>query len=45
MSDRIAELRYLDNGDYRVLLRNGNELKLSRTYQQALQQLLAARSA
>jgi two-component system LytT family response regulator len=43
--DRIAELRYLDNGDYRVLLRNGNELKLSRTYQQALQQLLAARSA
>ena len=41
--ERIAELRYLDNGDYRVLLRGGSELRLSRTYPQALRGLMAAR--
>lgn len=38
---RIAELRYLDSGDYRVILRDGAELKLSRSYQAVLNRLVA----
>jgi two-component system LytT family response regulator len=39
---RIAELRYLDSGDYRVMLRDGTELKMSRNYQSALKELLGS---
>lgn len=39
-TDRIAEMRPLDNGEYRVLLRDGTELRLSRNYRQQLQSLL-----
>jgi two-component system, LytTR family, response regulator len=42
--ERIIELRYHDNGDYRVLLRNGTELKLSRNYYGAFQRLLSPRA-
>ena len=41
--DCVAELRYHDNGDYRVLLRDGTTLKLSRNYHAALQRLLKPR--
>ena len=41
--DRIAEMRALDNGEYRILLRDGVELKLSRNYRQALEHLLNRR--
>jgi two-component system LytT family response regulator len=34
--DRVAELRPASGGDYRVLLRDGTELKLSRTYRSRL---------
>lgn len=37
---RVAELRHLDSGDYRVLLRDGRELKLSRSYQASVGELL-----
>jgi two-component system LytT family response regulator len=37
--DRIAEMRALDNGEYRVLLRDGTELKLSRSYRAVLDRL------
>ena len=30
--DRVSEMRTLDNGEYKVLLRDGTELKLSRSY-------------
>jgi two-component system LytT family response regulator len=35
-TDRIRELRALDNGDSVVLLRDGSELRLSRTYRDAI---------
>ena len=38
--DSIGEMRALDNGEYRILLRDGTELKLSRNYRQALKYLL-----
>ena len=38
--DSIGEMRALDNGEYRILLRDGTELKLSRNYRQALKFLL-----
>ena len=39
-AERITEMRALDNGEYRVLLRDATELKLSRNYRQALGRLL-----
>jgi two-component system, LytTR family, response regulator len=41
--ERVGELRALDNGEYRVLLRDGTELKLSRSYRHALQRLIDGR--
>jgi two-component system, LytTR family, response regulator len=41
--ERVAEMRALDNGEYRVLLRDGTELKLSRSYRHALQRLIDGR--
>ena len=38
--EKIAEMRALDNGEYRFFLRDATELKLSRNYRQALQRLL-----
>ena len=38
--DRIKELTPLFNGDYTVLLRDGTELTLSRTYRDRLQELI-----
>ncbi len=38
-TERITEMRPLDNGEYRVLLRDGTELRLSRNYRQHLQGL------
>jgi two-component system LytT family response regulator len=38
--DRIAEMHPLDNGEYRLLLRDGTDLKLSRSYRHRLQGLL-----
>ena len=43
-NERIAEMRPLDNGEYRVLLRDGTELRLSRNYRQQLQSLLGDRA-
>jgi two-component system LytT family response regulator len=37
--DRVKELRPLDKGEYQVLLRDGTELKLSRSYRFALPRL------
>jgi two-component system LytT family response regulator len=37
--DRVTELRSFENGDYAVLLRDGTELRLSRTYPEALARL------
>jgi two-component system LytT family response regulator len=42
--ERIAEMRALDNGEYRVLLRDATELKLSRNYRDALGRLVGANS-
>jgi two-component system LytT family response regulator len=42
--ERISEMRALDNGEYRVLLRDGTELKLSRNFRRALQSLIEGRS-
>ena len=42
--DRVGEMKSLDNGEYLVLLRDGTELKLSRSYRQALERLLDGRS-
>lgn len=41
--ERIREMRSYDNGEYLVLLHDGTELKLSRGYRQALQQLVDGR--
>lgn len=38
--ERIAELRALDNGEFRVLLRDATELKMSRNYRHSLQRLI-----
>jgi two-component system LytT family response regulator len=43
-TERIAEMRPLDNGEYRVLLRDGTELRLSRNYRQQLQSILGDRT-
>jgi len=37
---QIVEMRALDNGEYRVLLRDATELKLSRNYRHALPRLI-----
>ena len=37
--DRIQELRSLENGDYSVHLRDGQELRLSRTFREAVDRL------
>jgi two-component system LytT family response regulator len=37
--ERIGEMRSHDNGEYRVLLRDGTELKLSRGYRHVLQKI------
>jgi two-component system LytT family response regulator len=42
--DRISELRALDNGEYDVLMQDGTQLKLSRNYRAALQEILAGKS-
>jgi two-component system LytT family response regulator len=42
--ERIAEMRALDNGEYRVLLRDATELKLSRNYRHALARLVGTNS-
>lgn len=39
-TERISEMHPLDNGEYRLLLRDGTELKLSRGYRHQLQGLL-----
>ena len=39
-TERISEMHPLDNGEYRLLLRDGTELKLSRSYRHQLQDLL-----
>ncbi|MEO8432550.1 MAG: LytTR family DNA-binding domain-containing protein [Acidobacteriota bacterium] len=41
--DRIRELRAFDSGDYAVLLRDGTELRLSRTFHDAVARLTSAR--
>lgn len=41
--DRITELASLENGDYAVRLRDGTELRLSRTYREALDRLTQRR--
>lgn len=38
-TDRIGEMRSLDNGESRLILRNGTELKLSRTHRPQLQRI------
>jgi two-component system, LytTR family, response regulator len=38
-AERIVEMRPLDNGDYRLVLRDGTELKLSRSHRQQLHSL------
>ena len=40
--ERIREIRPLCHGDYVVLLRDGTELTLTRTYRQRLQEVLGA---
>jgi two-component system LytT family response regulator len=41
--ERIGEMRPHDNGEYLVRLRDGTELKLSRSYRQSLQRLVDGR--
>jgi two-component system LytT family response regulator len=41
--DRILELKPFDNGEYVVVLKEGIELKLSRTYRDPLQRLVSGR--
>ena len=41
-TERIVEMRPLDNSDYRLVLRDGTELKLSRSHRQQLHGLLHA---
>jgi two-component system LytT family response regulator len=43
--DRVAELRPSARGDHCVRLRDGTELKLSRTRRNRLRAMLASRSA
>ncbi len=40
---RVVELKALDNGEYDVILRDGSQLKLSRSYRAALDQLVPGR--
>src|SRR5947209_10080161 len=40
--EHIREIRPLSHGDYVVLLRDGTELTLSRTYRQRVQEILGA---
>ena len=40
--ERVAELRSLANGEFAVLLQDGTELKLSRSYRHALDVLLGS---
>ena len=42
--ERISELRALDNGEYDVLMRDGTQVKLSRSYRASLQEILAGKS-
>lgn len=42
--EQIVEMRALDNGEYRVLLRDSTELKLSRNYRHALRRLIGDNS-
>jgi two-component system, LytTR family, response regulator len=42
--EQIVEMRALDNGEYRVLLRDATELKLSRNYRHALPRLIGGSS-
>jgi two-component system, LytTR family, response regulator len=42
--ERIGEMRALDNGEYRVILHDATELKLSRNYRHALKRLIDDRS-
>jgi two-component system LytT family response regulator len=42
--DRVVEMKALDNGEYRVLLRDATELKLSRSYRHALSWLIGNNS-
>jgi len=37
---QVKELKPKQNGDYEVTLKNGRELRLSRNYNQCLEQLL-----
>jgi len=41
--DSVHELRPVDNGDFRVFLRTGTELRLSRTYRAHLETLVGGR--
>ena len=41
---RVVELKALDNGEYDVILRDGSQLKLSRSYRAALDQLVPGRA-
>jgi two-component system LytT family response regulator len=43
-TDRISEMHPLENGEYRLVLRDGTELKLSRSYRYHLQSLLGGAS-
>jgi len=38
--DKIGELRSFENGDYAVTLRDGTELRLSRTFREAIERLV-----
>ncbi|MFI4922065.1 MAG: LytTR family DNA-binding domain-containing protein [Gammaproteobacteria bacterium] len=42
--DRIRELRALDNGEYYVLMHDGTQVRLSRSYRASLQEILAGKS-
>jgi two-component system LytT family response regulator len=43
-NERIGEMHPLDNGEYRLLLHDGTELKLSRSYRHHLRGLLGSNS-
>jgi two-component system LytT family response regulator len=43
-AERIREMHPLDNGEYRILLCDGTELKLSRSYRHQLQELWGSKS-
>ena len=42
--DRVAELQPQDKGEYAVLLRDGTELKLSRSYHASVERLVSGSS-